>query len=172
MNDTLTTSAAPAGAAKKAVNYLPAAYHTVTPYLIIEGAAKAIDFYKSVFGASELMRMPGPEGKIMHAEIRIGNSPVMMSDGTPAMEFRSPSALGGSSVGLLVYVEDVDACVARAVAAGAKVIKPAQDQFYGDRSGTIVDPFGHLWTVSTHIEDVSPEEMQRRLANMKCSEQG
>lgn len=167
MPTTLTEAERAEGSAKTKVSPIPAAYHSITPYLIVKGAAKAIEFYKTVFGASELMRMPGPNGTIVHAEIKIGNSPVMLADEMPGMEFRSASALGGSPVGLLVYVSDVDACAARALAAGAAQIKPVQDQFYGDRSGTFADPFGHLWTIATHIEDVSPEELERRMANLK-----
>jgi PhnB protein len=167
MNDSLTLNERPEVLTKKKVSPTAAAYHTVTPYLIVKGAAKAIEFYHSVFGASETMRFPGPNGTIVHAEIKIGDSPVMLADEMPGMEFRSASALGGSPVGILLYVEDVDACAAKAVAAGATVVKPVQDQFYGDRSGTFTDPFGHLWTIATHIEDVSPQEMQRRMSQMK-----
>ena len=167
MNETLTLAERPDVLAKKKVSPTPAAYHTVTPYLIVKGAAKAIDFYKAVFGASEVMRMPGPNGTVVHAEVKIGDSPVMLADELPGMEFKSPSSLGGSPVGILVYVEEVDACVAKAVVAGAAVVKPVQDQFYGDRSGTLVDPFGHTWTIATHIEDVSPQELQRRMSQMK-----
>lgn len=167
MNDTLTLDERPGGLKKNKVSATPAAYHTVTPYLIVKGAAQAIDFYQTVFGASEMMRLPGPNGTIVHAEIKIGDSPVMLADEMPGMEFRSPSSIGGSSVGLLLYVEDVDACAAKAVAAGAAVVKPVQNQFYGDRSGTFTDPFGHVWTIATHVEDVSPQELQRRMSEMK-----
>jgi PhnB protein len=144
------------------VKHIPKGYYTATPYLIIKGAADAIDFYKKVFGATELMRMPHPDGRIGHAEIKIGNSPIMLADEFPDMGFRSPQALGGTPVSILIYVKDVDAVAGRAVASGAKVIKPVQNQFYGDRSGTFADPFGHVWTIATHIEDVPPEEMERR----------
>jgi PhnB protein len=148
----------------RAVKPIPDGYHTVTPYLIVNGAASAIEFYKKAFGATELFRMPGPDGKIGHAEIKIGNSPIMLADEHPEMGFRGPKALGGSPVGILLYVEDVDKMAGQAVAAGAKVEKPVQDQFYGDRSGTFADPFGHRWTIATHKEDVSSEEMQKRMA--------
>lgn len=153
-----------------AVNYIPQGYHTATPYLIVKGAARAIDFYKQAFGATELMRFPGPGGSIGHAEIRIGDSPIMLADEMPQMGYRSPAALGGSPVSVMLYVPDVDKVVDRAVKAGAKLEKPVADQFYGDRNGTIHDPFGHVWTVSTHKEDVSPEEMQRRVAGMATEE--
>ena len=153
-----------------AVNYIPQGYHTATPYLIVKGAARAIDFYKQAFGATELMRFPGPGGSIGHAEIRIGDSPIMLADEMPQMGYRSPAALGGSPVSVMLYVPDVDKVVDRAVKAGAKLEKPVADQFYGDRNGTIHDPFGHVWTVSTHKEDVSPEEMQRRVAGMATAQ--
>ena len=167
MNTTLTEPRPSADPATKQVNFTPAAYHSITPYLVLQGAAQALDFYKSVFGACELMRIPGPNGTIVHAEIRIGNSPVMLCDEMPGMGFKSPASFGGTPVGLVVYVPDVDACAALAVAGGARQIKPVENQFYGDRSGTFTDPFGHLWTISTHIEDVSPAELQRRMANLK-----
>ena len=144
------------------VKYIPDGYHTATPYLIIKGAAKALDFYKKAFGATELMRMQDSNGKVGHAEIRIGNSPIMLSDEYPEMGYKSPQSLGGSPVSIMLYVENVDKTVEQAVAEGAKITKAVQDQFYGDRNGTIHDPFGHVWTISTHVEDVSPEEMQRR----------
>jgi PhnB protein len=149
-----------------AVKPIPAGYHTVTPYLIVKNAAKAIDFYKQAFGASELMRMDGPDGTVGHAEIRIGNSPVMLADEQPQMGFRSPQSLGGAGVSLMIYIENVDEVFPRAVAAGAKELRPVKNQFYGDRSGTLEDPFGHVWTISTHVEDVSSEEMARRSAEM------
>jgi len=143
---------------------IPDNYHVTTPYLIVRGAARAIEFYKQAFGATESMRMPGPNGRIMHAEVRVGGAAIMLADEAPEMGIRSPETLGGSPVIILLYVEDVDAVTARAIAAGAKAVRPVQDQFYGDRSGTIADPFGHVWTIATHKEDVSPEEMQRRMA--------
>ncbi|MBI2924227.1 MAG: VOC family protein [Verrucomicrobia bacterium] len=144
----------------------PEGYHTATPYLIVSGAARAIDFYKQAFGATELMRLAAPDGKIGHAEIKIGDSPIMLADEHPEMGARSPQSIGGSPVFILLYFEDVDAVFNRAVAAGAKVLRPVQDQFYGDRSGTIADPFGHTWTIATHKEDLSEEEIQRRAAAM------
>jgi PhnB protein len=150
-----------------AVKPVPDGYHTVTPYLIVSGAAKALDFYARAFGAEECMRMPGPEGKIMHAEIKIGNSMVMLADEFPQMGAQSPQTIGGTPMGILLYVENVDELFNRAIAAGGKIERPLQNQFYGDRSGTLIDPFGHKWTIGTHIEDVSPEEMQRRMATMK-----
>ena len=152
-----------------AVKYIPEGYHTATPYLIVKGAARAIDFYKQVFGATELMRFPGPGGAIGHAEIKIGDSPIMLADEAPQMGYRSPQSIGGTPVSLMLYVQDVDKVVDRAVRAGAKLERPVTDQFYGDRNGTIHDPFGHVWTISTHKEDVSPEEMQRRAAAMAPS---
>ena len=146
------------------VQPVPEGYHTATPYLIINGAASAIEFYKKAFGATELMRMPGPGGRIGHAEIRIGDSPIMLADEAPEMSFRGPQSLGGSPVSILLYVEDVDAVFDQAVAAGAKVQRPVADQFYGDRTGGVTDPFGHIWYIATHKEDVSPEEMQKRAA--------
>jgi PhnB protein len=146
------------------VNPIPEGYHSVTPYLSIKGAAKAIDYYKEVFGATELFRMAAPDGKIGHAEIKIGNSPIMLADEFPEMEFVSPQTLGGSPIGLMIYVDDVDTMFNKAIGAGATEVKPLQDQFYGDRSGTLKDPFGHVWTVATHVEDVAPEELQKRAA--------
>lgn len=146
------------------VKPIPEGYHSVTPYLVIKGAAKAIDFYKRAFGAVELFHMEGPDGRIGHAEIKIGNSPVMLADEHPHMGFKGPQSLGGTPVSLMIYVEDVDKVFPQAVAAGATVTRPLQDQFYGDRSGTLTDPFGHVWTVSTHKEDVPPEELEKRAA--------
>ena len=145
-----------------ATKAIPDGYHSVTPYLIVNGAAKAIDFYKRAFGAVELMRLPGPDGRIGHAEIRIGDSAIMLADEHPAMGYRSPQSLGGAAVNLMVYVERVDDVFGRAIAGGAKELQAIKDQFYGDRSGTLQDPFGHTWTVATHVEDVPPEEMRRR----------
>ena len=151
------------------VKPIPDGYHTVTPYLIIKNAAGAIDFYKKAFGATELMRMAGPDGKVMHAEIKIGDSRIMMSDECPEMNARSPQSLGGSPVSLLLYVQDVDSFFSRATAAGATVVRPVKDQFYGDRSGSLSDAFGHMWHVATHTEDVPPAELQKRAAAM-CQE--
>jgi PhnB protein len=149
-----------------AVKPIPEGYHSVTPYLIVKGAAKAIDYYKKVFGATEIMRMPGPNGTVGHAEIKIGDSVIMLADEQQG-NFRSPEGLGGSPVSLMVYVEDVDTTFKQAISNGAKETRAVQDQFYGDRSGNLVDPFGHVWTVATHKEDVSEEEMKRRMSAMK-----
>jgi PhnB protein len=146
------------------VKPIPEGYHTATPYLIVRDAARAIEFYKKAFGAKELMRMADPSGKIGHAEIKIGDSPIMLADEVPGMGYRSPESFGGSPVSILLYVEDVDAVFNQAVAAGAKVQRPVADQFYGDRTGGVTDPFGHVWYVATHKEDVSPEEMRKRAA--------
>ena len=141
---------------------IPEGYHTATPYLIIRGAADAIEFYKKAFGATELFRFPTPDGKIGHAEIKIGDSPIMLADEYPEMGYKSPQTLGGSPVSIMIYVEDVDTVFNRAVASGASVKEAVSDKFYCDRLGTLTDPFGHVWHVSTHKEDVSVEEMQRR----------
>jgi PhnB protein len=146
------------------VKAIPEGYHSVTPYLIIKDAARAIEFYKRAFNAIELLRLAGPGGCVAHAEIKIGDSPVMLADEIPEMGYRGPQSYGGSPVSLLIYVENVDEMAKQAVAAGAKVVKPVQDQFYGDRSGTFADPFGHTWTIATHKEDLSTEEVQRRAA--------
>lgn len=148
------------------VKAIPEGYHSVTPYLIVDGAAAAIEFYKKVFGAVEVMRMPAPGNRIGHAEIRIGDSHVMLADENAEMNARSPKTVGGSPLSLLVYVENVDDTVKRAVAAGARLDRPVEDKFYGDRMGAIEDPFGHQWYVGTHIEDVTPEEMKKRMAAM------
>jgi len=145
-----------------ATKAIPDGYHSVTPYLIVKGAAEAIDFYKHAFGATELMRMAGPDGRIGHAELRIGDSVIMLADEHPEMGHHSPKSLGGAGVGLMVYVERVDQVFKRAIASGAKELQPVKDQFYGDRSGTLQDPFGHKWTVATHVEDISTDEMRRR----------
>jgi PhnB protein len=145
------------------VKAIPEGYHSVTPYLIIRGASDAIDFYKKAFGAVELFRFPSPDGKIGHAEIKIGDSPIMLADEYADMGYNGPQSLGGTPVSLMIYVEDVDTVFNRAVDAGATVKEPLQDKFYGDRIGTLVDPFGHRWHVSTHKEDVSMEEMQQRM---------
>ncbi len=146
-----------------AVKPIPDGYHAVTPYLIVQGAAGAIDFYKKAFGGTELMRVEAPGGKVAHAEVRVGDSTIMLADEHPELGARGPQSFGGSPVSLLLYVENVDATVEQAVAAGAKVTRPLKDQFYGDRSATLTDPFGHTWTIATHKEDVPPEEMQKRL---------
>ncbi|HXC26962.1 MAG TPA: VOC family protein [Stellaceae bacterium] len=143
------------------VKPIPDGYHSITPYLIVDGAAKAIEFYKTVFGAKERMRLGGPDGKVGHAELEIGGSVVMLADEHPDWGALAPPTVGGTPVGLLLYLDDVDA-----VAAGATLEHPVENKFYGDRQGTIVDPFGHRWHVSTHVEDVSPEEIGRRAAAM------
>ncbi len=145
-----------------AVKPIPEGYHSVTPYLIIRGAAEAIEFYKKAFGAVELFRFPSPDGKVGHAEIKIGDSPIMLADEYPPMGYKGPQSIGGSPVSLMIYVEDVDTIYNQAVTAGAAVKEALQDKFYGDRTGTLVDPFGHVWHISTHKEDVSMEEMERR----------
>lgn len=147
------------------VKPIPDGYHSLTPYLVIDGAAQALEYYKKAFGAIELFRMPHGD-KIGHAEMRIGDSPFMLSDGHEEMGYKGPKSLGGSPVGLMIYVEDCDKVFKQAIDAGGTETKPLQDQFYGDRSGTLTDPFGHIWTVATHKEDVTPEEMDRRLAAM------
>lgn len=146
------------------VSHVPAGYQSVTPYITVRGAAKAIAFYIQAFGATEVMRLEMPGGVVAHAEIEVGGSRVMLADEMPEWGNRGPESLGGATGGLCVFVPDVDAAFARAVAAGAKEVRPVQNQFYGDRSGTIADPFGQMWTLSTHTEDVSHEEMQRRFA--------
>jgi PhnB protein len=152
------------------VNAIPQGYHTATPYLIIGDASAAIEFYKKAFGAIELYRMPTPDGRIGHAEIKIGDSPFMIADEMADMGYLGPKALGGTPVSILLYVEDVDAIAEQAVAAGATVVKPVRDEFYGDRTGSFSDPFGHQWHIATHKEDVSPEEMQKRM-NERMAEQ-
>ena len=143
---------------------IPEGHNRVSPYLIVDGAARALDFYKQAFGATELFRLQGPDGKIGHAEIRIGDTVIMLADVHPEFDANGPRHYGGSPVGLHLYVEDADAVAGRAVAAGAKVKRPVADQFYGERQGTLEDPFGHTWYVSTHIEDLSVEEIGRRAA--------
>ena len=145
-----------------AVKPIPDGYHSITPYLIVEGAARALEFYKTAFGALEKFRMPGPDGRIGHAEMRVGDSVIMLADGNPSIGAKGPKAYGGSPVSLMVYVEDVDKIFAQAVAAGATVERPLANQFYGDRTGGIVDPFGHKWYLATHVEDVAPDELERR----------
>jgi PhnB protein len=144
------------------VHYIPEGYNSVTPYLVIKGAAKAIEYYKNVFGATVVVRMDGPDGKVGHAELQIGDSRIMLADENPAMGYRSAESIGASPVSLYVYMPDCDAIVEKAAKQGGKILKPVADQFYGDRSGFFQDPFGHLWGVATHKEDVSPEEMEER----------
>jgi len=144
------------------VKHIPEGYHSVTPYLIVRGGAAAIEFYKKAFGAVELFRFPTPDGKIGHAEIKIGDSPIMLADEYPPMGYNSPQTVGGSPVSLMIYVEDVDTVFNRAVEVGATVKEAVADKFYGDRNGTVVDPFGHIWHIATHKEDLSMEEMEQR----------
>jgi PhnB protein len=145
------------------VNPVPKGYHTATPYLTLNDCARAIDFYKRAFGAQEIMRMEAPGGKIGHAEIRIGDSPIMLADEMPGAGGRSPASLGGATGGVFLYVTDVDALYKQAVDAGAKADMPPADMFWGDRFGRLTDPFGHTWALGTHIEDVAPAEMQKRM---------
>jgi PhnB protein len=146
------------------VSPIPASYHAITPYLCVKGATRALEFYQKAFGAREIMRMPGPEGTIGHAEMQIGDSRIMLADEFPHMNFRSPQSIGGTPIALHLYVEAVDKVFDRAIAAGAKVLRPVSDQFYGDRTGTVEDPFGHVWHVATHTEDVPMDELKRRAA--------
>ena len=146
------------------VKPIPDEYRGATPYLCVNDGARALEFYQKAFGATEVMRIAGPDGKLGHAEIRIGEAPIMLADEHPEMDFRSPHSIGGTPVNILVYVEDVDALVKQAEAAGAQVVRPPADQFYGDRMATLNDPFGHSWSFATHIEDVSAEEMEKRAA--------
>ena len=152
----------------KKVSYIPKDYNSVTPYLVIRGAAQAIEYYKKVFGATETVRMPGPDGKIGHAELKIGNSHIMLADENPSMGqgHTSAATIGASPVSLYVYLPNVDEVVERAKTDGAKILKPVENQFYGDRTGFFQDPFGHLWGVATHVEDVSPQDMQERMKKM------
>ena len=147
------------------VKPIPEGYHSVTPYLIVSGAADALEYYKKAFGAIELFRMAHGD-KIGHAEIKIGDSPLMLADEMPEMGYRSPKSLGGTPVSIMIYVEDVDTIYKQAIDAGGTEVKALQDQFYGDRSGTLTDPFGHVWTIATHKEDVSEDEMTKRLAKL------
>jgi PhnB protein len=147
------------------VKPIPEGFHTATPYLIAKDAAAAMEFYKKAFGATELERVTDPSGKVMHGEIKIGDSPIMITDENPAYpDWLSPLSRGGTPVHIYLYVEDVDAVFNRAIAAGAKELLPVKDQFYGDRSGGVTDPFGHIWYIATHIEDVAPDEIKKRAA--------
>ena len=149
------------------VPYKPEGYNSVCPYLIIKDAAKAIDYYKDVFGANVVFRMDDDKGRVGHAELQIGDSRIMLADEYPEMGYRSATTLGATPVSLHLYIQDCDRVIERAVAAGATIDRPVKDQFYGDRNGTIRDPFGHVWTISTHVEDVSSDEMERRMKQMK-----
>src|SRR5919106_2499077 len=144
------------------VKAIPEGYEGATPYLIMKGAASALEFYKKAFGATEIMRIPAPGGTVGHAEIKIGKAIIMLADEFPEMNHRSPQSFGGTPVSIMVYVQDVDAFVKRAVAAVAKVLTPVVNKFYGDRSGSLEDPFGHQWHFSTHVEDVAPDELAKR----------
>jgi PhnB protein len=152
-----------------ATKAIPDGYHSATPYLVVQGAADAIEFYKRAFGAIELLRMEDAGGRIGHAEIRIGDSVIMLADEHPEAGYRGPRALGGSAVSIMLYLEDVDEVVARALHAGARLQREVANQFYGDRNGVLEDPFGHVWTIATHVEDVPPEEIERRVAAFKSS---
>jgi PhnB protein len=145
---------------------IPDGFHSVTPYLTVRNAAQAIEFYKRAFGAQERVRLPGPDGKVAHAEIMIGNSILMLGEECPEMGNQSPESLHGSTVGMAVYVENVDEVFNRAVKAGAAVKEGVSDKFWGDRGGTITDPYGHKWTILTHKEDVAPQEMKKRMEKM------
>jgi PhnB protein len=149
------------------VQPIPVGYHSVTPYLMVRDAASALAFYRNAFGAQEVMRFDDPNGRIAHAEVKIGDSHVMLADEVPDQGMVGPQTLGGAGVSLMLYVDDVDATFAQAIAAGATVRRPVADQFYGDRVGTLADPFGHVWSIGTHREDVSVEDMQRRMASMR-----
>jgi PhnB protein len=151
----------------KAVKSIPDGYHAVTPYLIVTDAASAIEFYKKALGAREMLRIPAPAGRIGHAELRFGDSVIMLADEFPDIGARGPQSFGGSPVSIHLYVEDVDAVFRQALAAGAILVKPVKDQFYGDRMGSFTDPFGHSWHIATHTEDLSPEELQRRAAQAR-----
>jgi PhnB protein len=148
------------------VSPVPSGYHSVTPYLLIGGAGAAIDFYIKAFGAAEILRLTAPDGRIGHAEIRIGDSRVMLADEHPEMDFLGPLSRGGTTVSMLIYVDDVDAVFARAIAAGATELRPLCDQFYGDRSGAVTDPWGHVWSLASRIEEITPEEIQNRFQEL------
>ena len=148
---------------------IPKGYHAITPYLSVRGAGDAIMFYKKAFGAKEIMRMPGPLGTVGHAEIQIGDSRIMLADEFPEMNFRSPRSVGGTPVNIHLYVHDVDKVAKKAVAAGAKLLRAVADQFYGDRSGSMEDPFGHVWHIATHIEDIPMKELKKRAAALAAA---
>ena len=155
-----------------AVKPIPEGYHSVTPYLMMKRAGEAIEFYKRAFGAVELMRLGGPDGKVGHAEIRIGDSPVMLADEHPDLGYVGPETLGGAGVSIMLYVEDADAVFQRAVDAGAEVLKPMENQFYGDRTGTVKDPFGHVWSIGMNVEKLTVEEISARMAAMMAGGDG
>ena len=152
------------------VKPIPDGYHTVTPYMVVKNAAKALDFYKRAFNTKKIIRMPDAKGLIMHAEIQVGDSRIMLCDEMPAMNARSPEAFGGSPMSLMIYVDDVDRIYQQAIKAGATELKPVANQFYGDRSGTVKDPFGHTWTLATHVEEVSEAEMKKRMEKVQSSQ--
>ncbi len=151
------------------ISPVPPGYHAITPYLIVSDATKALAWYAETLGAREVMRLPGPGGRIGHAEIEIGDSRIMLADEAPEHDAKAPAAFGGSPVTLVLYLPEVDAVFAKVASAGATVKAPPEDKFYGDRMGTMVDPFGHTWHIATHIEDVSPEEIQSRLEKMAAA---
>lgn len=151
------------------VKYIPDGYHSVTPYLYVDDAAKALDFYSKAFGATELYRLPMGD-RIGHAEMQIGNSRFMLADEFPDMNTIGPAKRGGPTAAFMIYVEDADTAFANALEAGAKVDRAVEDQFYGDRSGSVIDPFGHKWSLATHVEDVGPDEMQRRMAQYSAAQ--
>ena len=155
-----------------AVKPIPEGYHSVTPYLIVRGCAAAIDYYTKAFGAVEMFRFPATDGKIGHAEIKIGDSVIMLADEHPALGYNGPQTIGGTAVSLMIYVEDVDAVFERAITAGGTVKEKLQDKFYGDRTGTVIDPFGHIWHIATHKEDLSMEEMERRAKEERTAAAG
>lgn len=150
----------------KKLHFIPKDYHAITPYLIIDQAANAIEFYKKIFGAKEVMRMEKPNGKIGHAELKIGDAKIMLADESPEMNAKSPQNIGGTPVGIHLYTKNVDDVVKHAVIQGAKLTRPVETMFYGDRSGAIEDPYGHIWYVSTHVEDVTPAKIKKRAAEM------
>jgi len=153
------------------VSFIPKGFHAITPYLIVDGATKAIEFYKKAFSAKLVMQMPLPDGGVAHAEIKIADSHLMLSDMCPEAHFKSPSQLGGTPVSLMLYVDDVDTVFNNAIKLGAKEVRPVHDQFYGDRAGTLEDPFGHVWTIGTHQEDLSNEEINQRMADFMSKDQ-
>ncbi len=165
-----TTTAQPKAPEKKTapVKPVPDGMHTVTPHLVCAGAAKAIEFYKKAFGATEIMRLPGKDGKLMHAQVRIGDSSVMLVDENPEWQIQGPTALKGTPVTIHLYVKDADALFEAAVAAGAKALMPVQEMFWGDRYGLVQDPFGHNWSIATHVRDLTPEEIQAAASSHSC----
>ena len=150
----------------KSVPSVPAGYQSITPYLLIQGAGAAIEFYQKCFDAVEVIRLTDPEGRVSHAEIRVGNSVIMIADEHPEMDFLGPKSRGGTTVSLMLYVDDADQCFQRAIDHGAEELRPLCDQFYGDRSGTVTDPWGHVWTIATHVEDLTPDELRQRFREL------